>query len=113
MRVKNHSLSHQFVGTLKLEQGYFHIFPPSIFDTLGSCMLFSFFTARFSPFHRKLMLTGSADGADGWSSCISSLKSESGFQNVYEPGLSGKSTEHEGKVRKNVGNFSCKYQGYR
>lgn len=61
-------------------------------------MLFSFFTARFSPFHRKLMLTGSADGADGWSSCISSLKSESGFQNVYEPGLSGKSTEHEGKV---------------
>lgn len=59
------------------------------------------------------MLTGSADGADGWSSCISSLKSESGFQNVYEPGLSGKSTEHEGKVRKNVGNFSCKYQGYR
>ena len=43
-------------------------------------MFFSFFTARFSPFHRKLMLTGSADGADGWSSCISSLKSESGFQ---------------------------------
>lgn len=111
MRVKNHSLSHQFVGTLKLEQGYFHIFPPSIFDTLGSCMFFSFFTARFSPFHRKLMLTGSADGADGWSSCISSLKSESGFQNVYEPGLSGKWTWRKGTV--NVGNFSCKYQGWR
>ena len=59
------------------------------------------------------MLTGSADGADGWSSCISSLKSESGFQNVYEPGLSGKSTEDEGKVLLIVGNFSCKYQGYR
>ncbi len=70
-----------------------------------------FFTARFSPFHRKLMLTGSADGADGRSICIFTEVRE-WLSKCLSAGIEWEFYWTWRKRTVNVRNFSCKHQGH-